>query len=355
MILVDFNSLDACEHFALEYYLATERDLGETALLLWRTEPTLMVGKYQNARLEINLPLARALGVKIVRRLSGGGTIYTDPGGWQFSFIDRGGSEEIQFESYIAPVVSALRAMGVPARFNGRNDLTVDGRKFSGNAQYRVAGATVHHGSLLFDTDLARMEALTTPSEEKLCSKSIRSVRERVTNLREHIGRAMTVEAFGRRLAEALAPDGSVCELNGGDSARIREIAARRFEGWDNAIGAAPAFGIERSGRLDGGEVSFRLDIRRGRIEGCAVSGDFFAAVDASAFESALKGCPYRTEDVRAALVRAGLDRAIYCASAGELAQIIAGDGEAKSFGNESGSGMGGNAIGERRCSPAVD
>ena len=72
MILVDFNSLDACEHFALEYYLATERDLGETALLLWRTEPTLMVGKYQNARLEINLPLARALGVKIVRRLSGG-------------------------------------------------------------------------------------------------------------------------------------------------------------------------------------------------------------------------------------------------------------------------------------------
>ena len=210
MILVDFNSLDACEHFALEYYLATERDLGETALLLWRTEPTLMVGKYQNARLEINLPLARALGVKIVRRLSGGGTIYTDPGGWQFSFIDRGGGEEIQFESYIAPVVSALRAMGVPARFNGRNDLTVDGRKFSGNAQYRVAGTTVHHGSLLFDTDLARMEALTTPSEEKLRSKSIRSVRERVTNLREHIGRTMTVEAFGRSMAATVRAFGKL-------------------------------------------------------------------------------------------------------------------------------------------------
>ena len=115
-----------------------EKRLPDTVFLFWRTTPTLMVGKYQNILEEINKPYADAHGIHLVRRMSGGGTIYTDLGGWQFSFIQHREAGEIEFGQYIAPVIGALEEMGVRASFNGRNDLTIDGRKFSGNAQYRL-------------------------------------------------------------------------------------------------------------------------------------------------------------------------------------------------------------------------
>ena len=114
--------------------------------------------------------------------MSGGGTIYTGMGGWQFTFIQHKEAGEIEFSQYIAPVIGALGEMGVSAAFNGRNDLTIDGKKFSGNAQYRLGDCIVHHGSLLFGTDIAQMVASTTVDSYKITSKSIKSVRDRVTN-----------------------------------------------------------------------------------------------------------------------------------------------------------------------------
>lgn len=328
MILVDSGSRDACENFALEAYLAGERDLGDAALMLWQTEPTLMLGRYQDARLEIDLARAQAEGVAVVRRPSGGGTIYTDRGGWQFSVIDRAPDAGIRFDKYIAPVVEALRAMGVPAAFNGRNDLVAGGRKFSGNAQYRIAGAAVHHGSLLFSTDLSRMEALTTPPREKLRSKGIRSVRDRVVNLCQFMAPDMTAEAFGQELLLRLAAGCAHYALDDADRARVRAIASQRFSGWARVFGDAPPFELERTAKLAGGWATFRLDVRRGRIARCGVSGDFFATVGADAIDAALRGCPYREADVCDALVRAGLDGAIYRVGVAELARaIVPGNG----------------------------
>ena len=134
--------------------------------------------------------------VKKGELMSGGGTIYTDLGGWQFTFIDYGDTDEIHFQEYIAPVIDALRALGIPAEFNGRNDLVIEGRKFSGNAQYKLGGNTVHHGSLLYATDIAQMVAATTVDEYKILSKSIKSVRDRVTNISEHMQTPLSPEAF---------------------------------------------------------------------------------------------------------------------------------------------------------------
>ena len=157
MIYIETGSTDVCYDFALEYYFTLEKRLSDTVFLFWRTTPTLMVGKYQNVLEEVDKPYADAHGIRIVRRMSGGGTIYTDLGGWQFSFIQHRETGEIEFSQYIMPVLEALEEMGVHAAFNGRNDLTIQGRKFSGNAQYRLGGCIVHHGSLLFDTDVQKM------------------------------------------------------------------------------------------------------------------------------------------------------------------------------------------------------
>ena len=140
MIYIETGSADVYYNFGLEYYFTLEKRLPETVFLFWRTTPTLMVGKYQKVLEEINKPYADEHGIHLVRRMSGGGTIYTDMGGWQFTFIQHKEAGEIEFGQYIAPVIDALREMGVSASFNGRNDLTIDGKKFSGNAQYRLGG-----------------------------------------------------------------------------------------------------------------------------------------------------------------------------------------------------------------------
>lgn len=193
-----------------------------------------MVGKYQNVLEEINKPYADRHGIRIVRRMSGGGTIYTDMGGWQFSFIHHGDGGRIEFQRYIAPVTGALRDLGVCAEFNGRNDLTIGRRKFSGNAQYRLGDAVVHHGSLLFDTDIRQMVEATTVDSCKILSKGIKSVRDRVTNLSEHLPAPMDPEAFKERMVQCIMGQSrETYVLTPEDDAHIRRLAGEKFRSWE--------------------------------------------------------------------------------------------------------------------------
>ena len=233
MIYIETGSTDVYYNFGLEYYFSVEKRLSDTVFLFWRTTPTLMVGKYQNVLEEINKPYADEHGIHIVRRMSGGGTIYTDLGGWQFTFIQHKEAGEIEFHQYIAPVIDALREMGVHAEFNGRNDLTIDGKKFSGNAQYRLGDCVVHHGSLLFDTDIRQMVESTTVDSYKILSKSIKSVRDRVTNISEHLSAPMDAETFKECMVRhIMGGSDAVYAVTAEDDKRIRELAAEKFNNW---------------------------------------------------------------------------------------------------------------------------
>ena len=325
MIYIETGSTDVYYNFGLEYYFTVEKRLPDTVFLFWRTTPTLMVGKYQNVLEEINKPYADAHGIHLVRRMSGGGTIYTDLGGWQFSFIQHREAGEIQFQQYIAPVIGALREMGVEAAFNGRNDLTIDGKKFSGNAQYRLADCIVHHGSLLFDTDVAQMVASTTVDDYKIVSKSIKSVRDRVTNISEHLPAPMDAEDFKARMVRhIMAGSEAVYQVTPEDDARIRQLAQEKFAAWERVYGADPKFNIERTGRFAGGKMQFKIDVRKGVIQAASVYGDFFSTLDAEAICGALIGCRYDRSSVLDALRRHGVEGKIYRISAEEMAALIA-------------------------------
>lgn len=321
MIYIETGSTDVYYNFGLEYYFTVEKRLPDTVFLFWRTTPTLMVGKYQNVLEEINKPYADAHGIHLVRRMSGGGTIYTDLGGWQFTFIQHKEAGEIEFSQYIAPVIGALREMGVQAAFNGRNDLTIDGKKFSGNAQYRLGDCIVHHGSLLFDTDIEQMVASTTVDSYKILSKSIKSVRDRVTNIAEHLPAPMDAETFKKTMVQHIM-NGSTdtYTVTPEDDARIREIARERFRSWEQIFGKSPKFTIDRIGRFEGGKIQFKLDVQRGVIRGAAVYGDFFSTLDAGTICGALVGCPYERGAVLKALREHGIDGAVYRISAEEMA-----------------------------------
>ncbi len=325
MIYVANDSLDPYFNFALEYYLITERQLPDDCVFLfWRTEPTLMVGKYQNTLLEINLDYVREHQIKLVRRLSGGGTIYTDPGGWQFSFLARGKMGQICFTEFLTPILQALRDLGLDVSFNGRNDLVIEGKKFSGNAQYQKNGYTVHHGSLLFDTNIEQMVRSTTVSDYKIQSKSIASVRERVVNLADYLPAGMDSLGFRDALMERiLRPQDDVYALTREDTERIRQIASQQFDNWQSIYGNSPFYNIQRTGHFAGGTVAFRLDVQKGIITSADVHGDFFGTLEPDELCRALIGCPYRQDAVRSALDKLSIAQSLYQIGPEDLVQTI--------------------------------
>ena len=169
------------------YNLAVEEYLFQTAedevFMLWQNEPTVVIGKNQNAYAEVELDVLRERGIHLARRITGGGAVYHDLGNVNYTFIAKSGQQGIDFAHFTAPILRALAELGIRAELSGRNDLLVDGRKFSGNAQYSANGKTLHHGTLLFDSDLTVLSDVLRPDEEKIRSKAVRSVRSRVTNL----------------------------------------------------------------------------------------------------------------------------------------------------------------------------
>ena len=326
MIYIECGSEDVYYNFGLEYYFAAEKLLPDTVFLFWRTTPTLMVGRYQNIAEEIDREQAKQKGIHLVRRMSGGGTIYTDLGGWQFTFITKDDGDEISFDRYLTPVLETLREIGVNAVSTGRNDITVDGKKISGNAQYKLGGVTVHHGSLLFDSDLAEMAAVTTVDDYKIRSKSIKSVRDRVTNIREHLSADMTPEEFKTRMVEGiLRRSGSAAEYHPieEDLRRIRELAEEKFASPAVLDGRNPRFESEKTSRFAGGKVTFRLKVYENRIEDAEISGDFFASCTGEELSAALIGCKYDRSAVLARLREKFSTSPVFGVTLEELAEAV--------------------------------
>lgn len=326
-IYIKNDSLDVYYNFALEYYLTSEKTFcDKTVFLIWRTTPTVMVGKFQNTYEEINQAYIDSKDISVVRRMSGGGTIFTDLGGWQFTFIAPADGNSISFREYTGPIIKALKKAGVDAYFDGRNDILVDGKKVSGNAQYMRNGFVVHHGSLLYSTDLEMLERSTVSDEKKLMAKGIKSVRERVGNISDFMDDPVSMTEFRDMITENFIKDESQhVELTSADHARLLDIAENRFRAWQNIYGRNPEFEITKTGRCAGGDMKCRMNVVKGRIDDIQITGNFFGNVDMSDITGALKGCMYKYESVRQRLddVMKGSD--IMDVGPGDFAAVICG------------------------------
>lgn len=326
MVYIESDSTSPYFNFALEQYLMKEKDLEDNEIfMLWRTNPTVMVGRYQNTIEEINEKYVKENGVNVVRRVSGGGTIYTDMNGWQYSFINKNYKvSSIDFKAFTLPIIKALEKQGVNAYFNSRNDLLIGGRKFSGNAQYIKGDRILHHGSILFNTDIKAMVESITVADEKIISKGIKSVRERVTNVAEHLNKNIDCIGFRDIMLESLLQGKkNIYKLNEYDIRRINEIAKEKFESWEWNYGNSPKFNITKWGRFLGGKVEFRLDVEKGIIKNCKIYGDFFGIGEINMISKALCGCKYEKKSIENILKEIEIERYFYKISRDQILDCI--------------------------------
>ncbi len=306
MVYIRYSSPDVSLNLAAEYYFASEKTFNDEVFMLWCPRPTIVVGSFQNIHEEVDTAYAASRGIDIVRRMSGGGTVYQDEGSVQFAFIEKRNGD-IDFGRYLDPVCEALQELGIDAVKGGRNDITVDGKKVSGNSQYRVEGRTVHHGTLLFDVDIDEMERATTLPDYKVQSKGIKSVRARVTNMCGYTDKVHSSTELMEFLALRIA-GGNVYVPSEYDIERIECIAEERFraERRGNLSVRSPGFNYEKICSFTGGSVIFSFTVKGGVIEECHVRGDFFSDTGTSSLVRSLTGCEFTAIDVRFAVQRSG-------------------------------------------------
>lgn len=298
------NISDPAINLAIEEHLLRNAQTEEDILLFYINVPSVIVGRHQNVFEEINLEYAEANNIQVLRRLSGGGAVYHDQGNLNYSIITKKAPENVHnFRKFTEPVAQALNAMGIPATINQRNDILIQEYKISGNAQYVTTQRMVHHGTLLFDSDLSLLSNVLLTKPQKIESKSIKSVRSKVANIVEFLPKPMEMQTFCQHLVAQLGkllhhhkipPYTPSTE----DWSAINQLANQRYRNWEWNYGHSPDSTIQKAFNSPHGEIVITLQIQRGIITSACLIPDW----NCKALENCLTGIRYMRADIAAAL-----------------------------------------------------
>ena len=277
-------------YLATEEYLALHYPAGDY-FFMWQVQPSVIFGRNQLIENEVNVPYCQAHGIRMYRRKSGGGCVYSDPSNIMFSYVTPSFNQSFVFEDYLNRVVRILKKLGLDARFSGRNDILIGDLKVSGNAFYRVRDRSVVHGTMLFATDVEVMVRAITPDNEKLVSKGIDSVRKRVTNLKDHLD--MSIEDFKAFVKKEMT-DGSLT-LTAVDLSGIAEIE-KTYLTDDFIYGKNPNYTIVKKGYVAAGTIEVRLELKNNEVQRMNLLGDYFLIGDQDEFLALFRGLPFTRE-----------------------------------------------------------
>ena len=320
---------DASVNLALEEYVLRHFQEDDGYLLFYVNAPAIILGRNQIAAEEINSRVVADRGIQVVRRMSGGGAVYHDTGNLNFSFITSYAAERFnRYDRVNRPIIDVLRDLGVEAEIGGRNDIIVDGRKISGNAQFVTNGRMFSHGTLLIESNLDDVARTLRPKPGKVEANGTNSVRGRVANVREFLADPLPLDQLRRRILARTFGDGLAAAtrtLTADEWRDVYDLAARKYGNWDWNYGGAPPFTIRRRHRFPGGEIDARILVRRGRIEGVRLLGDYLGRLPVSTIESRLVGIPYVTEALLETLAPLTVGEHLGGVEADELADFIAG------------------------------
>ena len=302
-LYLETGSTDPAYNLAFEETVLNCRWTGEI-LILWQNENTVVIGQNQNAEAEIDRAFVEAHNIRVIRRMTGGGAVYHDLGNLNYSFItDAGDAEHLTLERFTRPIVEALRGLGLSAEASGRNDILVEGRKVSGTAQRIAKGRILYHGTLLFDANPDMIAGALQADPAKFQSKSTRSVRSRVVNIRPLLRVDMELPAFWAYLKEFLGK-GALRQdaLTEAELEQVRRLKVEKYDTWEWNFGKSPLFSVRRKQKWDGGILEVGANVEEGRIAQIRFYGDFLSLAPLGPLEQALEGCPFRREDVGAVL-----------------------------------------------------
>ncbi|MGQ1888993.1 lipoate--protein ligase [Thermophagus sp. OGC60D27] len=310
MLCIRSNTLDPAFNLATEEFLLDNK--ADECFYLYINRPSIIVGRHQNSLAEINVDYVKKNNIDVVRRLSGGGAVFHDPGNLNFSFImnkERNNTEG--FKKYTRPILDVLISLGLDAKFEGRNDLTIDGKKFSGNAKCLYNDKILQHGTLLFSSKLPDLSNALKVNPLKFQDKAVKSVRSRVTNISEHLKQPITLARFENLIFDhvrSLYPDSEIYNLSDADIAAINKLVEDKYGTWDWNFGSSPQYNFQKGIKTNGGFIEINLEVQKGRIEKAKIFGDFFNSRDINELENFLNGMPHDPQHIKEKLNSIQLD-----------------------------------------------
>jgi len=300
MIYIYNKNTNPYFNLAAEEYVLKE--FKDECFMLWRNEPSIIIGKNQNTLSEINLEYVKEYKIPVVRRLSGGGAVFHDLGNLNFTFIVNDDMSSFSdFKKFTNPIIEVLKQLSINAEFSGRNDLTIDGKKFSGNAQYYYKNRVLHHGTLLFSSNITDLSAALKVRPVKFEDKGVKSVSKRVTNISEHLKRPLGIEEFIDLIMNHIKEkEGSseLYEFNEEDLKKIQKLKEEKYITWEWNFGTSPDYSFKNEKKFPGGTIEVNLNVEKGVIKDIKIYGDFFSKHDISDVENILKGIKHSEEEV---------------------------------------------------------
>jgi len=287
-------------NFALEDYLLNEAK-EDDYVFFYIHKPSIIVGKYQNTLEEINKDFVEENNIIVSRRLSGGGAVYHDHGNLNFSFVHKATKKDVNdFKKFTKPVVEALQNLGLNAHLSGRNDLLIDDKKISGNAQYYTNNRLLHHGTLLYDSEMSNLVKALKVRDLKIKSKGIKSVKSRVGNISDFLDNNLPIEDFRDYLLKSFfkSKDIEKYELDENALNYINKKVEEKFSTWDWNWGKSPKYEIQKIEKFSFGIMDTRIDIKNGLIDKCKIYGDYFSKKDIENLEESLIGLKYDKDEL---------------------------------------------------------
>lgn len=299
MLCIHLKNTDPYFCLAAEEYLL--KNFQDDIFMLWQSEKAVVVGKHQNAMAEINHRFVHENNIAVCRRISGGGTVFHDSGNVNFTFIKNVKSPaEISFKQFTAPVVEALAKLGIEATTSGRNDLLINGLKISGNAEHVYKNRVLHHGTLLFNSDLENLGQAIKVTPGKYEGKAVQSNRSPVANIKQFLQSPMTTSEFILFLLDVQLenPENQSYVLNDTDIQNIEKSASEKFSTWEWNFGYSPKYTFRNEVEIDGKTLSIRLVVEKGVIVEAEVGGDYFTPEIALELSQTLQNKKHFLEDV---------------------------------------------------------
>lgn len=269
MLFLHSKTTDPYFNIATEEYLL--KNFEEDFFFLYVNEPSIIIGKHQNTIAEINVPYAIENNLKVVRRLSGGGTVFHDLGNLNYCFIQKGKEGFlVDFKKYSQPVINALQKLGVNAYLRGKSDLVIDDLKFSGNAEHVYRKKILHHGTMLFESELMNLNEAIKVNWDKFADKAVRSNRSKVTNIKDYLTQDINLDDFASKVEnEALALSQDIEEyfLSDSDKAAINKLIAEKYNTWEWNYAYSPKYEFSNEITLYAGKIEVKLSIEKGLIK----------------------------------------------------------------------------------------
>ena len=311
MLCIYHESTDPYFNVATDEYILKHMD--EDCFMLWRNDKAIIVGQYQNTLAEINYDYVKEHQIAVVRRLSGGGAVYHDLGNLNFSFTQQGKDASLSdFEKFTRPVVQVLQSLGADARFEGKNDLMIDGKKIAGNAAHIHQHKILHHGCLLFASEIRDVSEALRINPVKYTDRAIKSIPKRVTNISDQLKNPVSLEVFTQKLMDhvlATYPDARLYEFTEEDKKQIRKLRDEKYATHAWNFGKSPDYNFKKAVRTQGGLLEMNLDVKNGIIENAKIFGDFFSEKGVTPVEEALVQTRHEEESLRNTLSRLPLEK----------------------------------------------